>query len=61
MSTYDRLAKDKIDLIEPPTSQDCPHRMLFSRDPERNVIETFADIHPIETLAEPSSDHRVIG
>lgn len=57
---YDRLAEDRIDIIEPPTNQDWPHRTLFFRDPEHNIIEVFADIHPRETLAEPSGAHQVV-
>ena len=58
---YDRLVEDGIDVIEPPTNQDWPHRTLFFRDPEHNVIEVFADIHPRETLAKPSGAHQVVG
>lgn len=57
---YDRLAEDRIDVIESPTNQDWPHRTLFFRDPENNIIEIFADIHPRETLAEPSGVHQVV-
>ncbi len=57
---YDRLAENRIDVIEPPTNQDWPHRTLFFRDPEHNIIEIFADIHPAETLAEPSGLHQVV-
>ncbi|MEM7724496.1 MAG: VOC family protein [Pseudomonadota bacterium] len=57
---YDRLVANRIDVIEPPTNQDWPHRTLFFRDPEHNIIEVFADIHPRETLAEPSGVHQVI-
>ena len=57
---YNRLFEDGIDIIEPPTNQDWPHRTLFFRDPEHNVIEIFADIHPRETLAEPSGVHQVV-
>ena len=57
---YDRLAEGKSDMIEPPTNQDWPHRTLFFRDPEHNIIEIFADIHPRETLAEPSGVHQVV-
>ncbi len=57
---YDRLVADSIDVIEPPTNQDWPHRTVFFRDPEHNIIEIFADIHPSETLAEPSGVHQVV-
>ncbi len=58
---YERLVKDGVGVIEPPTNQDWPHRTLFFRDPEHNIIEVFADIHPRETLAEPSGAHQVVG
>ncbi len=57
---YDKLVEDGIDVIEPPTNQDWPHRTLFFHDPEHNVIEIFADIHPRETLAKPSGAHQVV-
>ncbi|MEJ6395545.1 VOC family protein [Gymnodinialimonas sp. 2305UL16-5] len=57
---YDRLVEGGVDVIEPPTNQDWPHRTLFFRDPENNVIEVFADIHPSETMAEPSGVHQVV-
>lgn len=57
---YDRLVLGRIDIIEPPTNQDWPHRTLFFRDPEHNITEIFADIHPRETLPEPSGVHQVV-
>ena len=54
---YEALIDLGSDVIEPPTNQDWPHRTLFFRDPEHNIIEVFADIHPRETLAEPSGAH----
>ncbi len=57
---YDKLNEHGLDTIEPPTNQDWAHRTLFFRDPENNIIEIFADIHPRETLAEPSGVHQVV-
>ena len=57
---YDRLVADRIDVIEPPTNQDWPHRTLFFRDPEHNIIEIFAEIHPSESLAKSSGVHQVV-
>ncbi|WP_299690245.1 VOC family protein [uncultured Tateyamaria sp.] len=57
---YDRLVELGQEVIEPPTNQDWTHRTLFFRDPENNIIEVFADIHPRETLAEPSGAHLMV-
>jgi len=57
---YERLVEYGVNVIEPPTNQHCPHRTLFFRDPENNIIEIFADIHPSETLAEPSGRHQIV-
>ncbi|WP_299472255.1 VOC family protein [uncultured Roseibium sp.] len=57
---YQALTDKGIDVIEPPTNQDFPHRTLFFRDPENNVIEIFADIHPRDTLPASSGLHRVV-
>lgn len=58
---YETLKAKGIDVIEPPTNQDWPHRTLFFADPENNVIEIFADIHPRDTASAPSALHRVAG
>lgn len=52
-------AKD-VDVIEAPANQDWPHRTLFFRDPENNILEIFADIHPNDTMPAPSGRHLVI-
>jgi len=57
---YETLVENGLDVIEPPTNQDWTHRTLFFRDPENNIIEIFADIHPRETLAVPSGVHQVV-
>ncbi|WP_366873025.1 hypothetical protein [uncultured Roseobacter sp.] len=54
------MAKDRIDVIEPPANQEWLHRTSFFRDPEHNTIEIFADIHPRETLAQLSSAYQVV-
>ena len=55
---YQTLKDKGIDVIEAPTDQDWTHRTLFFADPENNVIEVFADIHPRDTASTPSSIHR---
>lgn len=50
-----------VDVIEGPTDQDWTHRTLFVRDPEHNIIEIFADIHPRDTLDEPTGNHAIVG
>ena len=55
-----KMLRDKgVDFIEAPTNQDFPHRTMFFSDPENNVIEIFADIHPNDTAPESSGLHRV--
>ncbi|GFE63746.1 VOC family protein [Litoreibacter roseus] len=57
---YQDLQGKGVEIIERPTNQDWPHRTLFFKDPEKNVIEIFADIHPRETAASPTGRHRLI-
>jgi len=57
---YQTLVAKGIDVIEEPTDQDWPHRTLFFRDPENNVIEIFADIHTRDTLPEPTGAHLLV-
>ncbi|WP_170415443.1 VOC family protein [Ruegeria atlantica] len=57
---HEKLVEYGIDVIEPPTNQDWTHRTLFFRDPENNIIEIFADIHPRETEARPSGVHQIV-
>lgn len=52
------LQEHDVDVIEEPTNQDFAHRTLFFRDPENNVIEIFADIHPRDTAPTTSTLHR---
>lgn len=55
---YRTLAEKGLSVIEPPTNQDWPHRTLFFQDPENNILEIYADIHPRETASESSGLHR---
>lgn len=57
---FQTLQEKGVDIIEPPTNQDFPHRTLFFRDPENNAIEIFADIHPRDSAPESSGVHRVV-
>ena len=54
---YQTLKERGIDVIEAPTNQNWPHRTLFFADPENNVIEIYADIHPRDTASVPSTIH----
>lgn len=56
-AAHDDLKRKGVDIIEGPTDQHWPHRTLFLRDPEHNVIEIFADIHPRDTASEPTGVH----
>ena len=55
---FHTLQEHGVDIIEQPTNQDFPHRTLFFRDPENNVIEIFAEIHPRDTAPKTSTLHR---
>ncbi|MDP5217358.1 VOC family protein [Ruegeria sp. 2205SS24-7] len=57
---YQSLLSRGIEVIEKPANQDWCHRTLFFRDPENNIVEVFADIHPRETLPSPSGAHELI-
>ena len=58
---YETLIGMGIEVIEPPTNQDWCHRTLFFADPETNILEIFADIHPRDTAALPSKLHQTDG
>lgn len=60
-AAYEDLKKLGVDVIERPTSQDWTHRTLFLHDPENNIIEIYADIHPQESAASPTGFHQQIG
>jgi catechol 2,3-dioxygenase-like lactoylglutathione lyase family enzyme len=56
---YETLLDMNIAVIEPPTNQDWCHRTLFFADPEANIIEIVADIHPRDKAALPSKLHQI--
>lgn len=47
-AAYETLQERAVSVIEAPTSQDQDwgHRTLYFADPENNIIEIYADIHP---------------
>ncbi|MEM9764674.1 MAG: VOC family protein [Pseudomonadota bacterium] len=57
---FEMLKAMDVDIIEPPTDQHWPHRTLYFRDPENNILEIFADIHVQETRATPSGVHALV-
>ncbi len=59
-TAFDTLSAAGVDVIEGPTDQDWTHRTLFVRDPERNIIEIFADIHPRDTRSAPTGVHTIV-
>lgn len=56
-AAFETLEARGVAVIEKPTNQDWTHRTLFLHDPEHNIIEIFADIHPRDTLDAPSGVH----
>lgn len=58
---YEALVAKGIEVIEEPTDQDWCHRTLFFTDPEDNILEIFADIHPRDAAVAPSMIHRRVG
>lgn len=59
-SAYETLTARGIDVIEPPTNQEWPHRTLYFRDPENNILEIFADIEEGQTRPAPSGAHALM-
>ncbi|GGX60143.1 hypothetical protein GCM10007385_31750 [Tateyamaria omphalii] len=59
-AAYEELSAKGVKVIEGPMNQDWAHRTLFFHDPEYNIIEIYADIHPRETLAGPSGVHLLV-
>ncbi|MEO1510516.1 MAG: VOC family protein, partial [Planctomycetota bacterium] len=55
---HEALVAKGVEIIEAPTDQDWCHRTLFFRDPENNVLEIYADIHPGDAGTAPSTLHR---
>ena len=56
-TAYETLKARDIEVIEAPTNQDWPHRTLYFKDPENNILEIFADIHLRDTISEPTGAH----
>lgn len=56
---YQKIKAFDVNLIEEPTNQEWTHRTLYFRDPENNIVEVFADIHPRDTLQSPSGVHQL--
>jgi len=59
-AAFETLKTMNIEVIEPPTNQDWPHRTLYFKDPENNIVEIFADIHTRETMPKPSGVHALV-
>lgn len=57
---YESLNEKGIEVIEKPRSQEWYHRTLFFADPENNIIEIYADIHPNEAASTPSGMHKLV-
>ena len=57
---YELLLSKGVEVIEKPTNQHWPHRTLFFQDPEGNIIEIYADIHPKEMAESPTGNHGLI-
>lgn len=56
---YKTLKNKDVEIIEKPTNQDWHHRTLFFKDPENNVLEIYADIHPDESAISSSELHKI--
>lgn len=56
---FEALTANNVTVIEGPANQDWPHRTLFFSDPENNILEIFADIHPNQTIGAPSGRHLI--
>lgn len=58
---YETLGDREV--IEPPTAQDADwgHRTLYFADPEHNIIEIYADIHPRDAGDGHAAIHDVAG
>lgn len=57
---HETLKARDIEVIEAPTNQDWPHRTLYFKDPENNILEIFADIHLRDTVSEPTGVHALV-
>ena len=43
---WQELIEADVEILDPPKDESYGHRTLFFRDPERNVLEIYADIEP---------------
>ncbi|MEM7215227.1 MAG: VOC family protein [Pseudomonadota bacterium] len=59
-AAYETLKKKNIEVIEKPTNQDWHHRTLFFKDPENNILEIYADIHPDDSAATENELHKIV-
>ena len=59
-AAFEDLKEKGVEAIERPTNQDWAHRTLFLHDPEYNIIEIYADIHPRETASSPTGNHSLV-
>jgi len=41
---HEKLVKKAVEICEPPTDQPFGHRTLYFKDPERNLLEIYAEI-----------------
>ncbi len=41
---HEKLKNRGVDICEPPTDQQFGHRTLYFKDPERNILEIYAEI-----------------
>ncbi len=57
---YETLKRKAVKIIEKPTNQDWHHRTLFFKDPENNILEIYADIHPQDSASLPSKVHKIL-
>ena len=57
---YETLKSKGVDIIEKPTNHDWHHRTLFFKDPENNILEIYADIHPSDSTSFPSQIHKIL-
>lgn len=57
---FENLKEIGVDIIEGPTNQDWPHRTLYFKDPENNILEIFADLHTRDVISTPSGAHMLV-
>ena len=57
---YETLKKKNVEVIEAPTNQDWPHRTLYFKDPENNILEIYADIHVRDAAPAATGAHALV-